>query len=95
MLACQQRRSTERVSFSAWNRPEQNFEPLTEPLRFGALGSPLVKMLDQGHGNVALTAEDQERLNTWMDANALFYGTFDVKEQKKQLLGQAIVGPTE
>ena len=35
------------------------------------------------------------RLNTWMDANALFYGTFDVKEQKKQLLGQAIDGPKE
>ena len=84
-----------RVSFTAWNRPEQNFEPMTEPLRFGAIASPLTKMLDQGHGKVTLTPEDQERLNTWMDANALFYGTFDVNEQKKQLLGQAIEGPRE
>ena len=84
-----------RVSFSAWNRPEQNFEPMTEPLRFGALASPLAKMLDQGHGKVTLTPEEEERLNTWMDANALFYGTFDVNEQKKQLAGQVIDGPKE
>lgn len=84
-----------RVSFSAWGRPEQNFEPLTTPLRFGAAASPLAQMLDQGHGNVSLTPEDAERLSTWMDANALFYGTFDVAEQVKQLAGQVIDGPSE
>jgi len=86
---------TSRVSFSAWNRPEQNFEPLTEPMRFGALGSALGKMLEEGHGEVVLTPEDEERLYTWMDANALFYGTFDVAEQGKQLAGEAIEGPKE
>jgi cytochrome c553 len=84
-----------RVSFSAWNRPEQNFEPLTEPLRFGALGSPLTRRLEQGPCKVALTPGEEERLYTWMDANALFYGTFDEKEQKKQLAGQVIEGPKE
>lgn len=84
-----------RVSFSAWNRPEQNFEPLTEPLRFGALGSPLTRRLENGPCKVALTWEEEERLFTWMDANALFYGTFDINEQKKQLAGQAIAGPKE
>ena len=84
-----------RVSFSAWNRPEQNFEPMTEPLRFGAAASPLTRMLDQGHGEVTLTPEEEERLYTWMDANALFYGTFDVNEQRKQLVGQVIDGPKE
>ncbi len=84
-----------RVSFTAWGRPEQNYEPMTEPLRFGAVASPLTRMLDKGHGKVTLTPEDRERLNTWMDANALFYGTFDVQEQKKQLLGQVIQGPKE
>lgn len=83
----------ERVSFTAWNRPQQNYEPLTEPLRFGALGSPLMKMLENGHGKVALTPNDLERLYTWMDANALFYGTFDVNEQKKQVAGEVIQGP--
>ena len=84
-----------RVSYSAWNRPEQNFEPLTEPLRFGALGSPLTRMLEKGHHKAELTTEDWERLYTWIDANALFYGTFDVSEQKKQLAGQRIAGPKE
>jgi hypothetical protein len=84
-----------RVSFSAWNRSEQNFEPLTEPLRFGALGSPLARTLEKAPCNVALTPEEEERLYTWMDANALFYGTFDVNEQKKQLAGQVIDGPKE
>jgi predicted esterase len=82
-----------RVSFSAWGRPEQNFEPMTEPLRFGAAASPLMQMLDRGHGDVKLTPEEQERLCTWIDANALFYGTFDVNEQKKQLAGEVINGP--
>jgi hypothetical protein len=81
------------VSFSAWNRPKQNLEPMTEPLRFGVLGSPLARYLDKNHGEIVLSNEDLERLYTWMDANALFYGTFDVQEQKKQLAGEAIQGP--
>lgn len=84
-----------RVSFTAWGRPEQNHEPLTEPLRFGALGSSLARLLDSGHGEVEMPPEDAERLNTWMDANALFYGTFDVGEQRRQLAGEWIAGPKE
>lgn len=84
-----------RVSFSAWGRPDQNFEPLTEPLRFGAVASPLARMLDAGHQEVTLDPEDWERLHTWMDANALFYGTFDVGAQRRQLAGELIAGPVE
>ncbi len=83
------------VSFSAWDRPKNNYEPLTEPLRFGALASPLAKMLEKGHGKVTLAPEDWERLYTWMDANGAFYGTFNVAEQKKQLAGEVIAGPME
>jgi hypothetical protein len=83
------------VSFSAWGRPDQNLEPTTVPLRFGALASPLTRLLDQGHGEVRLPAEEEERLVTWMDANALFYGTFDPEEQRKQLAGRTIEGPRE
>jgi hypothetical protein len=85
------------VSFSAWNRPNNNFEPLTTPLRFGTLGSSLLQFMEASHGDgkVQLTAEDRERLYTWMDANALFYGTFDVVEQRKQLVGLPIEGPAE
>lgn len=84
-----------RVAFTAWGRPEQNHEPLTEPLRFGAVGSQLARMLDAGHGEVRLPPEDAERLNSWMDANALFYGTFDVDEQRRQLAGEVIDQPKE
>lgn len=84
-----------RVSFSAWGRPEQNLEPMTHPQRFGAVASPLMRLLEQGHGEVKLTLDDEERLHTWMDANALFYGTFDEGEQRRQLVGEAIEGPRE
>jgi hypothetical protein len=30
-----------------------------------------------------------------MDANALFYGTFDVGAQRRQLAGEVIAGPPE
>lgn len=83
------------VSFSAWGRPEQNLEPTTTPMRFGAVASPLTRLLDQGHGEVRLPPDDEERLVTWMDANALFYGTFDPAEQRQQLAGQTIPGPRE
>lgn len=84
-----------RVAFTAWGRPDNNHEPLTEPQRFGAAGSGLARLLDAGHGKVQLPPEDHERLNTWMDANALFYGTFDVNEQRHQQFGLAIEGPRE
>ena len=36
---------------------------------------------------------DFERLVTWMDANALFYGTFDPADQARQRRGESIAGP--
>ncbi|MBI5397318.1 MAG: PD40 domain-containing protein [Verrucomicrobia bacterium] len=87
-----------RVSFSAWGGKPGDFrvvnsEPMSQPDFFGARGSPLMKMLMKGHHDVALTAEDMERLVTWMDANALFYGTFDVADQARQQRGERIEGP--
>ena len=40
-----------------------------------------------------LTPEELERLVTWMDTNALFYGTFDPADQARQLRGERIAGP--
>lgn len=85
----------EYVAFSAWNRPHQNFEPLTEPRRFGAIASPLNRFLEPSHYQVRLDPSDWERLNTWMDANALFYGTFDTRAQAEQLAGKSIPVPAE
>jgi hypothetical protein len=42
---------------------------------------------------VKLSPEEFARVVTWMDANALFYGTFDPKDQARQQRGQRITGP--
>ncbi|MBR5243635.1 MAG: PD40 domain-containing protein, partial [Thermoguttaceae bacterium] len=65
------------VPYSAWGNPDGNFEPITEPDRFGSRPSRLTKLLEDGHYDVKLDAADWERLNTWQDVNALFYGTFN------------------
>ena len=85
-----------RVSFSAWGRgefPHGNSEPTTQPGFFGAKGSVLMQMLLKGHQDVKLDAEDMERLITWMDTNALFYGTFNVADQERQQRAERITGP--
>ena len=87
-----------RVSFSAWGgKPgdfrESNSEPLSQPGFFGARGSSLMKLLRDGHREVKLEPADFERLATWMDANALFYGTFDKLDQARQRRGERIAGP--
>lgn len=81
------------VAYTAWGNPHNNFEPLTEPDRFGARASRLTKLLDEGHHDVKLSADEWERLVTWMDANALFFGTFNPKDQARQLRGERITGP--
>jgi mono/diheme cytochrome c family protein len=86
-----------RVRYSAWGVPgdfrKTNSEPLSRPDFFGARGSPLMKLLLAGHGKVVLSPEEVERLATWMDTNALFYGTFDPQDQARQMRGEAIKGP--
>ena len=87
-----------RVSYSAWGGKPGDFrkvnsEPLSRPRFFGAHGSRLMTLLLDGHYGVALSHEDIERLATWMDANALFYGTFDPADQARQQRGQRIAGP--
>ncbi len=87
-----------RVSYSAWGgRPGDfrrvNSEPLTRPGHFGARGSPLMKLLLEGHEGVVLSGAEIERLATWMDANGLFYGTFDRADQARQRHGERIEGP--
>lgn len=81
------------VAYTAWGMPHDNFEPLTEPDRFGARASQLTRLLDQGHYDVRLSPDEWDRLVTWIDANALFYGTFNREEQARQLRGERIAGP--
>lgn len=82
------------VAYSEWKgTPADNAEPLTAPERFGARGSKLTQLLLQGHEGVVLDAADLERIVTWMDANALFYGSFNPEDQQRQQRGERIAGP--
>ena len=81
------------VAYTAWGNPAGNYEPLTAPDRFGARASKLTKLLDRGHYEVRLSPEEWDRIVTWMDANALFYGTFNPRDQARQLRGEEIAGP--
>jgi len=86
------------VPYSAWPRRDGDFrilnsEPRTQPGHFGARGSRLMDMLLEGHEGVELSADEIERLATWMDANVLFYGTFDPEDQARQQRGALIAGP--
>jgi cytochrome c553 len=60
---------------------------------YGARGSRLMQMLLAGHEGVELDADSLERLALWIDANALFYGTYEPAEQAKQLRGEVIAEP--
>ncbi len=83
-----------RVPISQWQgTPQSNEEPLAPPDRFGARASPLIDLLTDGHHEVTLSDDDWQRLITWMDTNALFYGTFDPQDQQRQRRGERIAGP--
>jgi hypothetical protein len=82
------------VPFSEWKgTPQANHEPLTYPNQFGARASRLMQLLQKGHEGVTLRDEEYERLVTWMDTNALFYGTFEPADQQRQQRGERIAGP--
>ncbi|MBO7654890.1 MAG: hypothetical protein J6U40_08200, partial [Kiritimatiellae bacterium] len=73
------------VSYSGWGKqPRDNDEPLTVPLTFGALASPLLKRLESGHGGVTLTDGEMYRMILWMDANGACWGTYDEKSQRER-----------
>jgi hypothetical protein len=61
---------------------------------YGSRGSRLMRVLLTGHHDVQLDPESLRCLAIWIDANAVFYGTFDPAEQAKQLRGEAINVPT-
>ena len=52
-----------------------------------------MQKLLEGHHDVKLSADDTDRLITWMDANALFYGTFDPPTKPVSCEARSIAGP--
>ena len=60
----------------------------TTPGRFGARASKLYQVLDKGHYNVKLSAEELHRLTLWLDCMSLFYGVYEKEGGEAQLRGE-------
>jgi hypothetical protein len=65
----------------------------TTPGEFGARASKLYTMLQAGHHDVKLSAEDLHRFAVWLDSCSLFYGVYEREGGQAQLRGE-IVRPT-
>ena len=76
---------TTRGTYDPWT------EPRTTPGRFGARASKLLALLDAGHYDVKLSAEDLRRITLWLDCNSDFFGSYENIEA--QARGE-IVRPT-
>ena len=60
----------------------------TRPGQFGARASKLIEMLEKGHHDVKLSAEDFHRLALWIDCCSMFYGVFEKEPGEAQLRGE-------
>ena len=65
------------------NGPEGDYHLLT-PLEFHVSTSELYQRLQKGHHGVKLTAEEWDRLITWMDLNVPYWGTWGECTEKNQ-----------
>jgi hypothetical protein len=59
-------------------------ESKTYPGKFGARASKLLALLDKGHHEVKLSAEELRRLALWLDSNSDFYGTYENIEAQRR-----------
>lgn len=65
----------------------------TTPGKFGAKASKLYQLLNEGHYDVKLNAEDMHRITVWLDSCSLFYGVYEEEGGQAQLRGE-IAHPT-
>lgn len=77
----------------AWGMSGGNGVALKErqysiPGEVGARASKLYALLEQGHHDVQLSAEELRRITLWLDANSNFYGAYTAAPE--QARGQAI-----
>jgi hypothetical protein len=65
----------------------------TRPGQFGAKASKLWELLEKGHYDVKLSADERHRIALWLDCCSMFYGVYEKEEGEKQLRGE-IARPT-
>jgi len=61
--------------------------------QFGARASKLYALLQEGHYDLQLPAEDMHRIGVWLDSCSVFYGVYEREGGEAQLRGE-IVHPT-
>ncbi len=67
------------------NGPEGDYHVLT-PLEFHPSTSDLVQILEKGHHGVTLTAEQWDRINTWININVPYFGTWTERGASKAMI---------
>ena len=67
----------------------RNGTPRSIPGKVGANAAPLITMLEKGHHDVRLNAEDMHRLVLWIDCNSVFYGAY--QDTELQARGQVVM----
>lgn len=65
----------------------------TQPGNFGARASKLWALLEKGHYDVKLSAEERHRIALWLDSCSIFYGVYEKEGGERQLRGE-VVRPT-
>jgi hypothetical protein len=59
----------------SWISP-QSVPTMLEPYHAGAARSPLIALLEKGHGGARLSPEEMDRLAAWIDLLVPFYGDY-------------------
>jgi len=62
----------------------------TIPGQFGARASKLYQMLEKGHHDLKLPAEDLHRITLWLDSCSVFYGVYEKDRGEAQLRGEIV-----
>lgn len=75
------------LMFNGWGFCDYGDPTRTVPGQFGALKSPLLPLLDQGHYGVKLTDEERYRIVLWLDMLSPFYSVYEPEQQAVQLKG--------
>ncbi|MBR5626473.1 MAG: hypothetical protein IKW74_02485, partial [Thermoguttaceae bacterium] len=72
----------------------RNTIQMTEPGgKYGALGSRLVRLIQEGHEEVGLSEQEIRNIAAWIDLNAVFYGVYDPEDQERQRRGEQVAIP--
>ena len=71
------------VHYFDWGYGQRHYK--AEPLAFGTVKSRLFKVLEAGHYQVSLTAEEGQRVKTWIDLNCPLWPDYLFRPERPEL----------